>query len=162
MGKQRISKGIVLTGGAQTGGLVERSKRFAISTATNGVEIDTGFDFPAGSVVKDVFIDVATLEQTATTKTISVGLLSSETNGATNGFLSSVSTASAGIYSGIQGLSATSGAFGSLLMETSTVSASVRRDHIVQSGKAASLTYTLNDAHTELVADLVVRFLEVA
>lgn len=161
MGKQRFSKGEALVGSLNTGGLSIRSVVIPVSTATNGVQIDSGKDLPVGAVVRDVFVKVKTAEVTASVPTISVGLLSSETGGATNGFLSSVVTSTTGVLSGIQGAAATSGAFGSLLMETSTVSAAVRRNHIVLPGKAQSITYTLNSAHTELVADLVVQFIVV-
>lgn len=154
----RISKGQVAAGGGiNTGGIAVRSLRAPISTATFGVERDTGLDLPVGAVVKNVYVQVTTREITATTKTISVGILSSELAGGTNAFLAAVTTASAGLWTGIQGNSATSGAFGSLLTEVSTVSALVRRNHIVR-GAAQSLAYTLNSAHTELVGTIVVEF----
>ena len=154
-----------LTGGrgkigalALSGGSI-RILRFPVSTSTNGVERSTGFALLSGTVVRRAYVAVKTLEATASTKTISVGLLSSETGGATNGFLNAVSTASAQIVAGNPAFTGTSVQFGSLLA-VNAASAQLIRDHVVISGNAKTVTYTLNSAHTELVADVVLEVYE--
>lgn len=81
------------------GGLV-RTKKISISTAPTGAEQDTGWDLPANSIVIDVFLDVTTAEVTGGTKTMDVGLLSSESGGDTDGFLRGVSVATTGVRRG--------------------------------------------------------------
>lgn len=64
---------------------------------TDNSEVDLGANIDAGIVVRDVYAYVNTAETTATTKTIDVGLLSSESGGDANGFLAGLSVASAGV-----------------------------------------------------------------
>lgn len=82
-------------------GALLKVKQIAISAAPTGSEQDTGWDLPAKSVVYDVFVDVTAAEVTGTTKTLNVGLLSSESGGDTDGFLDSVSVAATGIKRGV-------------------------------------------------------------
>lgn len=63
-----------------------------------GTETDTGWDFPDDAVLLDVFLDVEDEEATGTTKTIDVGLLSSESGGDANGFIAAFSVATAGRF----------------------------------------------------------------
>ena len=72
------------------GGLI-RVKKIAISAAPTGAEQDSGWDLPAQSIVLDVQLDITTPEYTGTTKNVSVGTLSSESGGDTDGFLYNVS-----------------------------------------------------------------------
>jgi hypothetical protein len=60
---------------------------------SGGTEVDTGLDFPLNVLVKDVMIEVVTLDAT---ETLHVGILSSETNGDADGFLVAVDLATAG------------------------------------------------------------------
>lgn len=64
---------------------------------SSGSEVDTGWDLPADAVVLDVFLKVTAAEATGTTKTIDVGLLSSETGGDADGFIDGLSVAATGI-----------------------------------------------------------------
>lgn len=66
----------------------------------DGSETDTGYDLPADGIVVDCYMIVDTAEAIGTTKTVDVGLLSSETNGDADGFLDGVSVAAAGFVSG--------------------------------------------------------------
>lgn len=59
--------------------------RFKYSDGTT--ETDTGFDLPANALVREVFGNVLTAEATGTTKTVDVGLLSSESGGDADGFV---------------------------------------------------------------------------
>lgn len=69
-------------------------KKITISSTPTGSEQDTGWDLPTKAVVLDVFVEVTTVEATGTTKTLDVGILSSETGGDADGFLDGVSVAS--------------------------------------------------------------------
>lgn len=81
------------------GGLV-RVKKISISSAPTGAEQDTGWDLPVNSVVMNVFVHVTTAEVTGATKTMDVGLLSSEIGGDTDGFLRGVSVSTTGVKRG--------------------------------------------------------------
>lgn len=63
---------------------------------SSGSEVDTGWDLPADAVVLKVFLKVTAAEATGTTKTIDVGLLSSESGGDADGFIVGLSVASTG------------------------------------------------------------------
>lgn len=74
------------------GGL-PRVHKIAIATAPTGAEQDTGFALPAKALLLDVFLDVTTAEATGTTKTMNIGLLSSQSGGDADGFAIGVSVA---------------------------------------------------------------------
>lgn len=81
-------------------GLVDTSRReqvaripFSIADSTANVEKDTGFDFPVGSLVSPfVAARITTLESG---RTISVGILSSESGGSATGFINAIATTTA-------------------------------------------------------------------
>lgn len=150
---QKLSGGRAKLGAAQLGnGVALMSKKLPINNRGDS-EVDTGFDLPAKAVVLDVWVDIRTLEATGTTKTIDVGLLSSETGGDADGFLDGVSTASANIVAGtLAGGVITRGA---LLRDASGVSVAYSRANYLTDAKAAkSVSYTLGSAHTEVVGDI--------
>ena len=137
--------------------------RFDIGRSSG--EIDTGFDLNANDVVLDAWVDVITPESTAATKTIDVGLLSSESGGDADGFIDGISTATAGVKTAK--VSVTTGAntkfFATttrgVLLQDFQAGTDVDKDegvacnkHHVCDGTAVSLTYTLGAAATELVA----------
>jgi hypothetical protein len=147
-------------------------------TSLGSGEIDTGFDFKKGDVVLPgyCFVDVQTAEATSGTKTISVGILSSETNGDAAGFLKSVATDTIGSVS--YDATATAGTNQTFwaanpklgaLMRAGVLGSDVAKSAGVMipkpwigDGVAQSLTYTLGAAHTELVAKLYVGFIRTA
>lgn len=131
------------------------ARKFKISSLTTG-EKDTGFDFPAGAIILDVIVDIDTPESTATTKTIDVGLLSSESGGDTDGFLDGVSTATAGSIQGSLANGAVT--FGLLQKVDLDGVSSVLKKHAI--GTAKSLVYQLGSAHTELVGTIRVVYLD--
>lgn len=100
MGFNRITRGTMLAGGVNMDGASLKIKRLSITSTPTGSEQDTGWDLPANSIVLDVFVNVTTAEATGTTKTLDVGLLSSESGGDADGFLDGVSVASTGIVRG--------------------------------------------------------------
>jgi hypothetical protein len=150
---QKISGGRTKIGAAQLGnGLSLQAKKLPISDR-GASEVDTGFDLPAKAIVLDCWVDIRTLEGTASTKTIDVGLLSSESGGDADGFLDGVSTAAA---VSVQG-TLTNGTLtlGALLRDASGVSVAYsRKNHLADSVAAKSVSYTLGEAHTEVVGDI--------
>lgn len=139
------------------GGFGQRYAVARVSDLTIG-EKDTGIDFKAGDIIEAVWVNIRTLEATAATKTIDVGLLSSESGGDADGFLDGVSTATP---ADMRGGDLTSGAqtLGTLLhQDESGAGVLVPMPHFVIAGSATSLTYTLGSAHTELVAEIHVKY----
>lgn len=136
--------------------------RVPVSCGTTG-ERTYGFAFPVGAIVKDVYLDVSVGESTASTKTIDIGLLSSETNGDNDGFLDGVSTASIAGDGPVQGSILNAGSTrGVLLLQGSATSLDMgRKFHIVSGANAVTLASKLAEAQTELVADIVVEYLAV-
>lgn len=149
--------------------------KLAITDLTTG-ENDTGFDLPTAGVVFDVFVQVTTAEATATTKTIDVGLLASETGGDADGFLDGVVTSAAGVVG--PEVSATDGTnqnyfaaapkLGALLRQGSLgtdaageAAALIKKAHILN-GTAKSVTFTLGSAHTELAGNIYIVYCDFA
>lgn len=83
-------------GAISTNRLALRHLRVEIDHTGGSAEQDTGFDFTSGDMIQDVWVEVTTPEVSGTTKTINVGLLSSESGGDTDGFLAAASVAAAG------------------------------------------------------------------
>ncbi len=142
----------------------------AVGVLTTG-EKDTGLDYTEGDVIQDVYVTVRTLEATATTKTIDVGLLSSESGGDTDGFLDGVVTSAVGTVIGAATVTTgsntkfvASSTVGVLLADSQAGSdvdqdegVFIRKRYAV-GATAKSLVYQLGSAHTELVADIYVIF----
>lgn len=122
-------------------------------------EQDTGFDFTAGDIIKDVWVEVLTAEATGGTKTIDVGLLSTESGGDTDGFLDGVSVAATGpVWPSLADGATTVGA---LMREDSYVGAGtayVKKPHVVSSSGAKSLVYQFGSSFSELRARIHVVF----
>lgn len=141
-----------------------RVYRVPVSAGTTA-ERTYGLAFSNGDVIKDVYLDVSVGESTAATKTIDIGLLSSETNGDADGLLDGVSTASTALAGPVQGSTAISAAArtrGVLLLDGSAASSDLNRKyHIISGTNARTLASTVAAAHTELVADIVVEVLSI-
>ena len=73
------------------------ARRILISAAPTGAEQDSKFDLPARAVLLDVIVDVKTPEATGATKTLDVGLLSTQTGGNVQGFAAGLPVGAAGI-----------------------------------------------------------------
>ena len=146
-----------------------------ITSRTTG-EKDTGFDLPTAGIVYDCFVKITTLEATATTKTIDVGLLSSETGGDADGFLDGASTAAAATVRGTA--TATDGTnqnyfaaapaptlgalfrTGSLGTDAAGEAAALLKTPHVLNGTAKSVTYTLGSEHTEVVGTIYIVYID--
>lgn len=161
MSRAQFSRGDVLAGGITylDGGAAERVKRLKIGATPTGSEEDTGFDLPAKAIIKDVWVDVATAEATGGTKTLDVGLLSSETNGDADGFLNGVSVSTTGIKRGSLASGAqTLGAF--LSIDEDGAGTLVPRPHVV--GSARSVTFTAGSSDfAEFRGSVFVHYIEV-
>lgn len=129
--------------------------RVPVSCATTG-ERTYALAFAPGDVIKNVYVDVSVAEATATTKTIDVGLLSGQTNGDADGFLDGVTTASIQIVQG----SLVAGAVtrGALLSEGTAASGRFAKSHVIHGTNATTLSSTVAEAQTELVADIIVEY----
>lgn len=76
---------------------VQKCIVFPMAFEAAGNEVDTGLDLPKNVLVHDVGMEVVT---TDSTETVTIGLLSSETNGDADGFMVSTSVASQGYFGG--------------------------------------------------------------
>jgi hypothetical protein len=133
-------------------------------------EIDTGFDFIAGDVIKDVWVDVLTAEATGTTKTVDIGLLSSESGGDADGLVDGAVTSATGVIQPKATITTGSNTkfFASttrgVLMQDFQAGSDVdqdegvayNKDHVVTT--ALSVTYTIGSTATELVAKGYIKF----
>lgn len=129
-----------------------------VTVVAAATEQDTGYNLPAKSIVKGVYLDVQTAEATGGTKTVDVGTDGSGSNDP-DGWLDGASVAATGIVAG----SLTSGAqtLGALLHEDEDgAGALVPMPDVASSGE--SITYTLgSNDFAELVANIVIEFVEV-
>lgn len=161
-----------LAGNAKHTVLKAITKRFKFGDGTT--ETDLGFDLPAYAVVDEVLIDVITAEATGATKTLDIGLLSSESGGDADGFLDGVSVSSTGLKRAA--VTVTTGANNTYLAST-THGALMRdfvagedvanggdgainvRGHLTSSvtAKSVSVTPGSND-FAELVADIIILY----
>lgn len=124
---------------------IPRYKKIEITATPTGSEQDTTFDLPVPCVVTNVFVNVTTAEATGGTKTMDVGLLSSETNGDANGFLAAVSCAATGLVGG--SLASGGQTLGALLYaDESGAGVLVPEKHMVTGSNAKSVTYTAGSA----------------
>lgn len=171
---QRGSKGLGLFSGIAFGpGVKLKAKRIRISNL-GASEVDTGWDLPAHSVVLRAYVDIRTEEATATTKTIDVGLLSSESGGDADGILDGIVTSAAGcihpavtVTTGSNTKFFASTTYG-ILMSAFQAGSDVDQDeglfvireHLSSAVTAKSISYTLGSAHTELVGSIVIVYLE--
>lgn len=149
-------------------------KRIPITSTPTGSEQDTGFDLPAKGIVTNVWIDVTTAEATGGTKTMSVGLLASETGGDTNGFIASASVAATGIVqptvtatTGSNEVYLSASTYGALLADftagtdvATDVGTFVGKRHILN-GTARSVVYDADDSDwAEFRGDIYIEYID--
>jgi hypothetical protein len=126
-------------------------------SGSSASEVDTGWDLPLGAIVTDAIVEVVT---TASAKTVSLGLLSTETAGDADGFLAAVLETTAGyvennpVITGGANIDFTAATtYGVLLATAITGSDAVatnggfaRKRHVVTGSNATSISYTRSDA----------------
>ena len=152
-----LSKGTVGAGAFETAGVKEYWHCIHVRSTPTGAEQDTGYDLPANAEVLETRVLVTTAEATGTTKTLDVGLKSSESGGDADGFIDGISVASTGVKrpgatiafgGGENFFSATT--IGALLSDnfaagsntTGDVGTNYERSHLTDSVTAKSVTYT--------------------
>lgn len=133
--------------------------KFNITAPADGAETTHADDLPTAGVVLGAWLDVTTAEATGTTKTLDVGLLSSESGGDADGFLVGADVSAVGIVKGT--LASAGQTLGALLrVDESGAGVLVPEGHVLN-GTAVSISYTAGSADfAELVADLYVLVLE--
>ena len=138
--------------------LLAASTKFIYRTAVircdaQTAETDTGFTLPTNAIVKDVFINVITIDAT---ETVDVG--TAGTSNDPNGFLDAVSLATAGlVYGALADAAVTRGA---LLFEiTEATTAAARRPCITAGGDPVS--YTCSAGSDTAVFDIIIEYVEV-
>jgi hypothetical protein len=128
----------------------------AVVAATS--ENDTGYDLPAKSIVKNVWVDVTTAPTAGTTKLIDVGTDGSGSNDP-NGWLAGVSIATLGLHKGT--LLSTGQTLGALLSVNEDGSgALVPEPDIASGGESITYTYSAADIAGQ-AGNIVVEFVEV-
>ena len=136
-------------------------------------EIDTGYDFVKGDVILHTYVNVSVAEATGTTKTVDVGILSSESGGDADGFLDGVVTSAIGTVG--PSATATDGTNQNYFAAAPKLGALMRVGDLggdaagtaaamipipwICDGTAKSLTYTIGSTATELEAKGYVIFL---
>jgi hypothetical protein len=158
-------------------GMGAARKIYAFNLSASTGEVDTGWNLPAGSFIVDAWVKVIAAEATGTTKTIDVGLLSSESGGDADGFIDGVSVAATGLVKAE--FVATVGSNETFYAATPTVGALFRAGYIAgtdvdgnfglgakkwhdtDSTTARSLTWSAGSAQTEFKGILFVEFIEV-
>jgi len=116
-------------------------------------ETDTGFTLPDSAIVKDVFLNVITVDAT---ETVDVG--TAGTSNDPNGFLAAASLATAGlVYGSLADAAVTRGA---LLYEiTEATTAAARKPDITAGGDPVS--YTCSAGSDTAVFDIIIEYVEV-
>lgn len=124
---------------------------------TDGAETDSSIDLPTPAVVTGIFLEVLTAEATGGTKTLDVGLLSSESGGDADGFLDGASVAATGTVVPIYTDGSETG--GALLRDDVGTTNYAPVMHPVAT--AVSVTATAGSADfAELVANIYIRVVE--
>lgn len=141
-------------------GAAIRWHRYIIGSTPTGSEQDTGLDLPAkGIVLPYVLVDVTTAEATGGTKTLDVGLLSSESGGDADGFLDGVSVATTGLKKGT--LLSSGQTLGALLrVDESGAGVLVSEPHLIGAAKSITFTAGSND-FAEFRGVLYVPYIEI-
>lgn len=122
-------------------------------------EQDTGIDLPAKAIVRGVYLDVITKEDTGGTKTIDIGTDGTGSNDP-DGFIAAASVAAAGIVTGI--FTAAGQTVGALLSEDEGGTGELVPVPDCSSG-GESITYTLgSNDFAELVANIVIDYIELS
>lgn len=158
MGKMRATKGDLLVGSVTvatpgvtfgSADMALRCARVRLNCATTGLRT-YGLSLNPGFVVLDAYLDVSTLETTATQKNLNVGV-----TGTTAGFLAVASTASAAVVRG--SMVAGSVTLGSLLSEGTAASGRFAKPYV--STASVALTSQCQEVQSQAVVDACVIYL---
>lgn len=135
---------------ASVNGAVTRFFKAPLTIVAAATAQDTAIVIPAGSIIKGVWIDVATAEATGTTKTVDIGI----SGGDEDGFLDGVSVAATGTKKGtLVNTGQTLGAH--LRVDESGAGVLVPEPYVCAA--ETTVCYTLgSDDFAELVANMIV------
>lgn len=121
-------------------GCALRAITIPITSAPTGSEQSSSdYVIPGNSVVIDAYVNVTTAEATGTTKTISVGTLSSESGGDADGFIAGASISSTGVK---QGTLISSGVTLGALLKVLIASSTYARQPYPTGSAARTISYT--------------------
>jgi hypothetical protein len=135
---------------------VQKYKSAPITRVANTNANDTSIVVPKRSIIKNVWVDVATAEATGTTKTVDVGIK----GGAADAFLNGVSVASKATVKGT--LASTGQTLGAALTADESGSGALVPEPYVCNA-ATTITYSLGSADfAELDAYIIVEYVELA
>lgn len=133
-------------------GAVTRYSKEALPIVAAATAQDTGIVIPAGSIIKNVWIDVATKEDTGATQTVDIGV----SGGDEDGFLKGVSVAAAGTVKGT--LLSSGQTLGELMSVDEGGTGELVPEPYVCAAET-TLCYTLGSADfAELVANVIVEW----
>jgi hypothetical protein len=119
---------------------------FSVADCTPGTEFNTGFVLPTNAIVESPVAVGITIASGVASKTISVGLLSSQSGGNATGFVSGMSlTSVAELITSLHGGSPTTGA---LLQETSGAGSTAIPNGALIGATAVNISYTLTSGAT--------------
>ncbi|MFA5239802.1 MAG: hypothetical protein WC476_08880 [Phycisphaerae bacterium] len=146
---------VALDGFAVDAGINVRYVKYPLTIAANTDPHDTAIVIPAGSIIKNVWVHVATKEDTGTTKTVDIGI----SGGDEDGFLAGVSVAVAGIIKGtLDNAGQTLGA--ELCVDEDGAGALVPEPYVCAA--ETTICYTLGSSNfAELVANVIVEYVEI-
>ena len=116
-------------------------------------ETQTNFTLPDSAIVKDVYINVITVDAT---ETVDVG--TQGTSNDPNGYLAAVSLATAGIVRGSLADGAVT--LGALLFEITEATTAAARNHDVTAG-GDPISYTCSAGSDTAVFDIIIEYVEV-
>jgi hypothetical protein len=147
---------VALDGFAVDAGINMRHARATITIAANTDPHDMALIVPAGSIIKNVWLRVATQEATGTTKTMDIGV----SGGDEDGFLKGVSVAAAGTIKGT--LDSAGQTLGELMCADEDGAGALVPEPYVCTA-ATTLCYTLGSSNfAELVADVIVEYVVIS
>ena len=141
-------------------GMLVKCAKYSIATTPDGSEEDSTIVLPDKGVVFGCWVDVTTAEVTGATKTLDVGLKSSESGGDANGFLAAIDTSNIATVKGT--LLNTGQTLGALLAVDEDGSGALVPEPHVLNGTAKTVTYTAGSGDwAEFVGDIYVVYAEV-
>lgn len=115
-----------------------------IATGGSSTETDTGIDFPDDCIIDKMMLEIGTAFAGGTTPLLSVGILSSGTNGDADGFIVGCSLATAGYHDPLRaGVDLTSYSFSSGGEQTAIINAGVAGTFLAHFGVGSGDTETL-------------------
>jgi len=137
---------------ASTNGAVTRYSKAPLTIVEAVTANDTAVVIPAGSIIKNVWLDIETAEDTGTTKTVDVGI----SGGDEDGFLDGVSVAATGTVKGtLLNTGQTKGVL--LTVDGDGAGALVPEEYVCSA--ATTICYTLgSDNFAELVGNVIVEW----